>query len=61
VIGGYWMIEVVSKEEAIEWAKKCPASSNETIELRQVQEMADFPADVQEAAAGFSELQSRKG
>ena len=61
VIGGYWMIEVTSKEEAIEWAKKCPASSNETIELRQVQEMADFPADVQEAAAGFTELQSRKG
>ena len=61
VIGGYWMIEVASKEEAIEWAKKCPASSNETIELRQVQEMADFPADVQEAAAGLTELQSRKG
>jgi hypothetical protein len=51
---------VNSKEEAIEWAKKCPASSNETIELRQVQEMADFPADVQEAAAGFAELQARK-
>jgi len=61
VIGGYWMIEVASKEEAIEWAKKCPASNNETIELRQVQEMADFPADVQEAAAGFTELQSRRG
>ena len=61
VIGGYWMIEVNSKEEAIEWAKKCPASSNETIELRQVQEMADFPADVQEAAAGFNELQHGSG
>ena len=58
VIGGYWMIEVNSKEEAIEWAKKCPASSNETIELRQVQEMADFPADIQEIAAGFTELQA---
>jgi hypothetical protein len=61
VIGGYWMIEVNSKEEAIEWAKKCPASNNETIELRQVQEMADFPADVQEAAAGFNELQHGSG
>jgi hypothetical protein len=60
VIGGYWMIEVDSKEEAIEWAKKCPASSNETIELRQVQEMADFPPDIQEIAAGFPELQGRK-
>ena len=61
VIGGYWMIEVASKQEAIEWAKKCPASSNETIELRQVQEMADFPADIQEIAAGFEELQSGSG
>src|SRR5262249_51959247 len=38
VIGGYWMIQVKSREEAIEWAKRCPASDNETIEIRQVQE-----------------------
>jgi hypothetical protein len=59
VIGGYWMIEVASRDEAIAWASKCPASSNEVIEIRQVQEMADFPADVQEAASGFAELQSK--
>jgi hypothetical protein len=59
VLGGYWMIEVMSREEAIAWAKKCPASRNEIIEIRQVQEMADFPADVREAAAGFDALQSR--
>jgi hypothetical protein len=57
VLGGYWMIQVKSKEEAIEWASRCPASENEVIEVRQVQEMSDFPADVQEAAAGFSEMQ----
>lgn len=57
VLGGYWMIEVGSREEAIEWAKRCPASENEVIEIRQVQEMSDFPEDVQEAAAGFSEMQ----
>lgn len=57
VIGGYWMIEVNSKEEAIAWAKRCPASGNEIIEIRQVQEMADFPAEIQEVAAGFNELQ----
>ena len=61
VLGGYWMIDVKSKEEAIAWAKRCPASNNEIIEIRQVQEMADFPADVQEAAAGFAELQARRG
>jgi hypothetical protein len=57
VLGGYWMIEVASREEAIAWAKRCPASSNEVIEIRQVQEMADFPPDVQQAAAGFNDLQ----
>ena len=59
VIGGYWMIQVKSKEEAVEWASRCPASDNEVIELRQVQEMSDFPADVQEAAARFPELQEQ--
>jgi hypothetical protein len=56
VIGGYWMIRVKSKAEAIEWASRCPGSENEVIELRQVQEMSDFPADVQEAASGFPDL-----
>jgi hypothetical protein len=56
VVGGYWMIQVKSKEEAIEWASRCPASETETIEVRQVQEMSDFPADVRTAAAGFSEM-----
>jgi hypothetical protein len=51
VIGGYWMIQVKSKEEAIEWASRCPASDNEVIELRQVQEMSDFPPEIQEAVA----------
>src|SRR6202161_3388627 len=61
VLGGYWMIEVKSREEAIAWAKRCPASANEIIEIRQGQEMSDFPADIQEAAAGFAELQGTPG
>ena len=61
VLGGYWMIDVQSKEEAIAWAKRCPGSDNETIEIRQVHEMSDFPADVQQAAAGFTELQGNPG
>jgi hypothetical protein len=61
VLGGYWMIDVKSKEEAIEWAKRCPASDNEVIEIRQVQELADFPPDVQKAAAGFPEMQQEAG
>lgn len=57
VLGGYWMIDVKSREEAITWAMRCPASSNEIIEIRRVQEMSDFSPEVQQAAAGFSELQ----
>jgi hypothetical protein len=59
VLGGYWMIDVKSREEAIGWAKRCPASGDEIIEIRQVQELSDFPADVQEAAAGLTELQGK--
>src|SRR5882724_2890073 len=59
VLGGYWMIQVTSKAEAIEWASRCPGSENEVIEVRQVQEFTDFPADVQEAAAGFPEMQGQ--
>jgi uncharacterized protein YbaA (DUF1428 family) len=61
VLGGYWVIRVSSKEEAIEWAKRCPGTENETIEIRQVQSMEDFPADVQKAAEGFAALQQANG
>ena len=59
-IGGYWMIQVKSKEEAVEWAKRAPMGENEIIEVRQVHEMSDFPPDVQAAAAGFDDLLGRK-
>jgi hypothetical protein len=50
LIGGYWMIEANSKEEAVQWASRCPGADGDTIEVRQVYEMADFPPEVQEAA-----------
>jgi hypothetical protein len=49
VVGGYWVIQARSKEEAVEWASRCPGE-NCTIEVRRVFEMEDFPQDVQEAA-----------
>ena len=42
VIGGYWLIQARSKEEAVEWATRCPANDGDTIEVRQVFEMSDF-------------------
>ncbi|HEU4412970.1 MAG TPA: YciI family protein [Polyangiaceae bacterium] len=42
IIGGYWLIQTKSKQEAIEWASRCPASGEEMIEIRQVYETEDF-------------------
>jgi hypothetical protein len=50
VIGGYWMIEAKSKEEAVGWATRCPAADGDVIEVRQVFEASDFPRDVRIAA-----------
>jgi hypothetical protein len=61
VVGGYWMIQVKSKNEAVEWAKRCPAGDNEIIEIRQVQEMSDFPDDLRKAAAGLPDMQAQSG
>jgi hypothetical protein len=50
VIGGFWMIDVASRADAIEWARRCPALGTDVIEVRQVQELADFPEEVRSAA-----------
>lgn len=49
IVGGYWVIDVRSKEEAVAWASRAPMNEGDVIEVRQVFEMADFPPDVQEA------------
>ena len=59
VIGGFWMIQVKSKAEALEWARRAPMPDGELIEIRQVQEFEDFPADVQEAAANEPALREQ--
>ena len=50
VVGGFWIIQVKSREEAIEWARRVPSTDARKVELRQIFEMSDFPADVQKAA-----------
>lgn len=50
LVGGYWIIQVKSKEEAVEWAKRAPMLDGDIIEVRQVQEIEDFPEDVRRAA-----------
>ena len=46
LIGGYWVWQVKSKEEAVEWARRCPAQEGDTLELRQIFEPADFGPDL---------------
>lgn len=42
IIGGFWMLQVKSREEAVEWLRRCPHRGSEMIELRQVFEADDF-------------------
>ena len=61
VVGGYWMIQVASKAEALEWARRAPMGDNEIIEVRQVQEMSEFPADVKAAVDKHPEVTNQFG
>jgi hypothetical protein len=60
-IGGYWVIRCKSQDEAVGWATRCPVSGDAVIEIRRVHEFADFPADVQQAAAKFPDVQGQHG
>lgn len=51
LVGGYWLIQVRSKEAAVEWASRVPLADDEMVELRQVFELSDFPAEIQKLAA----------
>ena len=46
LLGGYWIIDVKSKAEAVEWATRCPANEGDIIEVRQVQAMEDFSPEL---------------
>ena len=45
LIAGFWLIQVKSKEEAVEWLKRAPFREGQ-VEIRQVFEVSDFPADI---------------
>ncbi|HSB53544.1 MAG TPA: YciI family protein [Gemmatimonadales bacterium] len=50
VLGGFWIIQVASKAEAIDWARRAPMPDGDIIEIRQVQELSDFPPEIRKAA-----------
>ena len=55
LIGGYWLWQVKSKEEAVEWASRCPALDGDVLEIRQVYEMSDFGPEVERQEAVLAE------
>jgi hypothetical protein len=56
LVGGYWIIEVASKAQAVEWALKAPMQDGDIIEIRQISGPEDFPPELQEAGAGRAPL-----
>ncbi|MDQ6926339.1 MAG: YciI family protein [Candidatus Eremiobacteraeota bacterium] len=60
LIGGYWLWQVKSKAEALEWASRCPAAEGDTLEIRQVFEPSEFGPEVAKAeGALMSEIGKR--
>jgi len=58
LVAGFWVIQVKSKQEAIEWAKRVPGTEGE-IELRQIFELSDFPIDPAETPDGWRTQEQR--
>ena len=45
LFNGFWILDVATKEEAAEWAKRCPLGPGSKLEVRRVSEIEDFPQD----------------
>ena len=64
LFNGFWIIGVSSKEEAEEWAKRCPLGPGTRLEVRRVNELEDFPQDnewIQKEAKWREEAEGRLG
>lgn len=54
LVGGYWISQAASRDEAVEWATRAPMGDGDIIEVRQIAELEDFSEDVQVLAADVS-------
>ncbi|MGP9784305.1 hypothetical protein CQ010_14630 [Arthrobacter sp. MYb211] len=63
LFNGFWIIEVSSKEEAIQWAKRAPLGTGALLEVRRVHGPEDFPADNEwiQKEEGWREEQAQRG
>lgn len=55
IVGGYWIIQTRTREEAVEWASRVPLDPGSVVELRQIVEMSDFPAEIQKITEPLAE------
>jgi len=61
LIAGFWLWQVKSMEEAVEWLKRAPFDGGTEIEIRQVFEASDFPSDIFPAEEAAREKALRDG
>ena len=64
LFNGFWIVQVSSKEEAVEWATRCPLGPGARLEVRRVNELEDFPQDnewIQKEAQWRAEAEGRLG
>ena len=65
LIAGFWMLEVASREEAVQWARRCPIGPGVTLRVRRIAEMADLkdvaPAEVLDAEATLRRRVAERG
>jgi hypothetical protein len=63
LFNGFWILQVSSKEEAVEWASRCPLGPGSKLEVRRVTELEDFPQDnewVQKEAQWIADAEAKK-
>lgn len=62
LFNGFWILEVSSRDEAAEWAKRAPLGRGSFLEVRRVTGVEDFPADNEwiEKEAGWREEQAQR-
>ena len=61
VVGGYWIIEVKSREEALEWASRIPGKDIEMVEVRRFFDLSDFGAESQKNIEEFEKKTNEAG
>jgi hypothetical protein len=50
LVGGYWIIQAKDRAEAVEWARRVPLSGDSFVEVRQLQELSEYPEEIQQVA-----------